>query len=122
MKQYIAIYNEDYTEIIGYNLDGTFIPIDRGNKDYNEMLELARGGLAEIVELTEEELVAKQQEIANQKLIEEAKRYLKETDWIVVKINEYQLSGEDISPLLDKYAVELQTRKEKRDLINELGG
>jgi len=55
-------------------------------------------------------------------LIAEAKQYLLDTDWIIVKINETQLLGQDIQPLLTKYSAELAEREAKRNLINSLEG
>ena len=52
--------------------------------------------------------------------VAEAKTYLSSTDWIVTKINEAQVLGKDINPLLTKYTTELQERQSARDLINQL--
>lgn len=43
-----------------------------------------------------------------------AKEYLNQTDWIVTKINEYQVIGKDIDELLSKYAEQLTKREEAR--------
>lgn len=67
---------------------------------------------------TQEELDA----IVNEQKLQEAKNYLQSTDWIVVKIQEAQIKGEDVVVLLEKYSVELQKRDEARFLINEIGG
>ena len=124
MIEYKAIYDENYNEIIGYELNGSFIPIAKGNKDYMEMLELVKNGEAKIIELTEEEKQAKKQEIENKKKIEEAKKYLDDTDWIVIKINEYEVKGdtEKVEYYKDKYSDILIERQNKRDIINQLGG
>lgn len=58
---------------------------------------------------TEEQIIA-------EKVIE-AKAYLASTDYIVTKIAEAQALGEDTAPLLSKYQVELQQRKEARAFI-----
>ena len=50
-------------------------------------------------------------EIANRDL---AQAYLDETDWIVVKINEYQVRGKAIDELLEKYAEQLDKREAAR--------
>ena len=63
---------------------------------------------------------AKTPEEIKQDIINNNKRYLLDTDWIVIKIQETNLKGEDINPLLDKYSIELVKRKESRILINEL--
>ena len=57
-----------------------------------------------------------------EKQVSEAKQYLLDTDWIIVKINEAQLLGQDIQPLLAKYSVELGEREAKRTIINSLEG
>lgn len=54
--------------------------------------------------------------------INTAKQYLTDTDWIIVKLQEVQLLGSDISEMLTKYSAELTKREECRTLINELGG
>lgn len=59
-----------------------------------------------------------EQELINS--INEYKYKLNETDYVVVKITEAQALGEDISPLLEKYADVLSNRKEYRNKINEL--
>lgn len=64
------------------------------------------------------------EEIAQQeadKLVREAKQYLTDTDWIVVKLQEAQLLGTGITEMLTKYSTELTKREECRTLINELG-
>ena len=58
---------------------------------------------------TEEQIIA-------EKVIE-AKAYLASTDYIVTKIAEAQALGEDTTLLLNKYAVELQQRKEARAFV-----
>ena len=58
---------------------------------------------------TEEQIIA-------EKVIE-YKAYLANTDYIVTKIAEARALGEDTAPLLSKYAVELQQRKEARMFI-----
>ena len=58
---------------------------------------------------TEEKIIA-------EKVIE-YKAYLANTDYIVTKIAEAQALGEDTAPLLSKYAVELQQRKEARAFV-----
>ena len=58
---------------------------------------------------TEEQIIA-------EKVIE-YKTYLANTDYIVTKIAEAQALGEDTPPLLSKYQVQLQQRKEAREFI-----
>lgn len=52
--------------------------------------------------------------------IVEYKKYLADTDYIVLKIAEAQSEGGDITALRTKYAEQLAKRKEARDKINEL--
>ena len=52
--------------------------------------------------------------------IDEYKCKLNETDYIVIKIAEAQVLGEDVSSLLAEYSEEIQNRKIYRQRINEL--
>lgn len=52
----------------------------------------------------------------------EAKTYLADTDWIIVKISEASAMGTDVEELKTKYAEELIGRSEARNKINELEG
>lgn len=52
--------------------------------------------------------------------IDEYKCKLNETDYIVVKIAEAQVLGEDIDSLLAEYSEEIKNRKIYRQRINEL--
>lgn len=54
--------------------------------------------------------------------LSEAKTYLADTDWIIVKISEMQLEGVDINILKEKYKEELINRTYYRNLINQLEG
>jgi len=54
-----------------------------------------------------------------EKIINEKKGFLSSTDWIVVKIAEIQLSGEQIDEMLIKYSDILEERKSARMFINE---
>jgi hypothetical protein len=65
-------------------------------------------------------IVTLPEDVANQRKVGEAKRYLEETDWIVTKIAETQALGADITELLTKYSVELAQREASRALINTL--
>jgi hypothetical protein len=56
--------------------------------------------------MTEEQM--KQAEIAQDK------QYLADTDWIIAKIGEASLTGQDTAPLLTQYATQLQAREEAR--------
>lgn len=49
---------------------------------------------------------------------QEAKWFLDSTDWVVVKISEAQIVGDDISGLLTQYSDVLTQRKEARLIIN----
>ena len=53
-------------------------------------------------------------------LIDEYKYKLNETDYIVVKIAEAQVLGEDVDSLLAEYSEEIKNRKIYRQRINEL--
>lgn len=53
--------------------------------------------------------------------IREAMRYLKDTDWVVTKIAEKQILGQDTSTLVTKYQSIIDEREIKRARLNELG-
>ena len=48
-----------------------------------------------------------------------AEWYLKDTDWVISKIGEMQIEGQDFSELLIKYKDVLETRKEMREILNK---
>jgi len=80
-----------------------------------------------LVKLTEDEFNALLEEKntltddeVNAQNITTSKIYLTSTDWVVVKINESSIQGEDITDLLTKYADVLTARIEARDNINSL--
>ena len=50
-----------------------------------------------------------------------ALRYLKDTEWVVTKIAEKQILGQDTSALLTKYQSTIDEREVKRARLNELG-
>ena len=50
---------------------------------------------------------------------ENAEMFLTDTDWVVIKINEASLAGDDIEPLKMKYADILSSRADARVIINE---
>lgn len=54
------------------------------------------------------------EEQMKQSEIDQDKAYLSGTDWIVAKIGEASLVGQDISPLLEKYGSELVAREHAR--------
>lgn len=67
-----------------------------------------------VVDTVEEEIRTKKLEI------EEYKEYLRDTDYVVVKMNEYQLQGQEIESILTQYNDILIEREAKRTLINSL--
>lgn len=68
------------------------------------------------VEKTAEEIQAEQ----NQQSIIDAKTVLQNSDWIITKISEAQIKGEDITILKDKYSQEIADRETARNTINNL--
>lgn len=87
------------------------VAIDNGHNKVNT------NGTTELFDFrtTEEITLAK-----NEQKITEAKQYLADTDWIVVKINEAALINENTAQLLTKYADILSERENKRLTINQL--
>ena len=69
-------------------------------------------------ELTAEEKAAQEKA----KKIAEYKKYLQDTDYIVLKIGEYLADGntEAVAAIKTEYYEQLEKRKEARDKINEL--
>lgn len=52
--------------------------------------------------------------------IELCKKYLKDTDYVVIKMYETAMQGDSISEMLEEYNDVLLKREECRALINEL--
>lgn len=76
-----------------------------------------------IAEISEAFIPTPQEELDRlevEQKVYEAKTYLASTDWIVTKIGEVQIKGEDTTELLSKYSTELIKRDECRTLINSL--
>ena len=67
------------------------------------------------------ELMKEGTEYERDELVRKAKKYLDETDWIISKISEAKLLGEEPGKLLEKYKAELKERENCRERINELG-
>jgi hypothetical protein len=64
-----------------------------------------------------EDLVLKAKQEA-EKIVDDAKTYLTSTDWVIAKISEKSLIGEDVSALLVEYADIITNREEARVIIN----
>lgn len=117
-------------------LDGSFVIEVNGlpyhtkvdDKYYNKALQLfnSKPELFEIEkEKTEEDLAEekRQHDLAEkQKEIEKLRKYLTDTDYVVIKISEAVISEDKqlINELKNKYADVLNKRDEARDKINEL--
>lgn len=86
------------------------------DKNYIQVTKEEFEKLTKPKELTAEEKAA--QEKARK--IAEYKKYLADTDYIVLKIAEAQSEGGDITALRTEYAEQLAKRKEARNKINEL--
>lgn len=72
---------------------------------------------------TEEEILQEQSYEDTYKLQEEIrinKKYLADTDYIVIKMYEASMQGESIVPMLSEYKTILAKRKAAREKINEL--
>ena len=82
----------------------------------NDLGPIAEGLTKDPVEKTSEEIQAEQ----NQQSIIDAKIVLQNTDWIITKISEAQIKGEDITILKDKYSQEIADRDTARNTINDL--
>ena len=64
------------------------------------------------------ELMKEGTEYEREEQVRKAKRYLDETDWIISKISEAKLLGEEPEKLLEKYKTELKKRGKCREEIN----
>ncbi len=70
---------------------------------------------------TQEEVDKEKQISELHKIINEAKKRLSETDWIVIKLNEYTIKGQVIvESLMQKYQSILDERVKLRETINEV--
>lgn len=97
----------DTTTIIRL-VDNAYIPTDTANTDYQEYLAwLAEGNTPEPADVPDPQIA----------INVEARAYLDSTDWIITKINQAQLEGSDITPLMEKYATELAERNLARARI-----
>lgn len=99
--------NDEKQEGIHLTVSDTFFNENKG-KDF----KIVDGEL--VVNTIKEQISLKENQIT------EAKQYLLDTDYVVIKINEHQLQDKPIEPLLIKYSVELAEREAKRELINTL--
>jgi len=65
-------------------------------------------------------LIDKEKRIADWKtIIEDSKKDLAETDWVVIKLNEYQITNpEEYEAMLEKYQPILDAREKMRKDIN----
>lgn len=78
-------------------------------------------GLIEIDEVEKDNIIKSNiPTLSTQDKINKEKSYLASTDWVVTKITEEQIKGNDIAPLLTKYAIELSKRDAARISINDL--
>lgn len=69
---------------------------------------------------TQEEVDKEKQISELHKIINEAKKRLSETDWIVIKLNEYTIKGQVIvESLMQKYQSILDERVKLRETINK---
>lgn len=87
-----------------------FMPLDATAAD----VEVA------LTPLTEEQIAEIEAMDTKLNQIEDAKQLLADTDWVVVKIQEASLLGEDTTALLAQYQDVLDARVEARATINSL--
>ena len=88
------------------------------DEDYIQITEEEFNELTKPKELTAEQKAA--QEKARK--VAEYKRYLEDTDYIVLKMGEYLADGnsEGVTAIKTEYSEQLAKRKEAREKINEL--
>ncbi len=108
--------NIGYFEKILFDENGNIIgsepDIEKNSKKYEEIKE----EIQVYIPYTTEEL----QIIENNKQIVEAKEFLTKTDYIVTKIAERKMLGQDVTADLELYKDTLAKREEERDIINNL--
>lgn len=114
----ISIQVDENNKIVKVNLDITTNPIvlDVDGEDLDNLLnkpcKYIEGVI--IVDSVEEQIRIKEE------LISQHKKYLLDTDYIVIKINEYKLQDKPVDSLLIHYSSELAEREVKREMINTL--
>ena len=96
--------------------DEVYVPINQELQEYRSIIEWIAEGNTPEPAFTAEELAGQETETA----ISEAKEYLTKTDWIVIKITEASVKGDNVTDMLSKYSAELAERALKRELINSL--
>ena len=103
----------------GYPEVGSGKTLPQGYTEFT--VEVAEDGskIYSPVELNDATVLAQQQQDKDKQL-SDAKQYLSDTDWVVVKINEVAITGGDTAPLPTKYADILLERENKRLTINQL--
>lgn len=106
--------NIGYFEKILFDENGNIIgsepDIEKNSKKYEEIKE----EIQVYIPYTTEEL----QIIENNKQIVEAKEFLTKTDYIVTKIAERKMLGQDVTAELEEYKITLEKREEAREIIN----
>lgn len=119
MKVSIIVDNNNKVQQLFYNDDeelqgNIHLNIDDNFLEENNGKPLKYINNEIVVDSVQEQINNLEQEIT------EAKEYLKETDYIVIKINEYKLQDIPVDSLLIQYSSELAEREAKRELINTL--
>lgn len=90
-------------------------------KANDEISEIVLEALDSLTIADYEEPVVPQEKL-DQMEVANAKRYLAETDWVVTKIAEKQILGEDVTTLVTKYRSIIDEREAKRARLNEIDG
>lgn len=114
----VSISIDENNKVLNFNNDPLTNPItinideETINNLLNKPCKYIEGVI--IVDSVEEQIRIKEE------LISQHKKYLADTDYISIKINEYQLLNKPIDSLLIKYSVELAERESKRLQINQL--
>lgn len=122
-----AYINESTNQLLGWYDDNIHTTIPTPNVEVtntqwqtaidNNCNKINDDGSGEVYDFrTDDEITADETATS----IATSKAYLTSTDWVVVKINESRIQGEDITDLLMKYADVLIARTEARTNINNL--
>lgn len=130
-----SLFNLKSPDFIKYSeVEEKFYHTDENGEQiyYTEKKRFADGLLDGYTQITKEEYekltkpkyLTAEQKAAQEKAkkIAEYKKYLQDTDYIVLKIGEYLADGntEAVTEIKTEYSEQLAKRKEARDKINEL--
>lgn len=86
---------------------------------YDSESQAAEYGPSDLVRMTQDEVQSHENPVMTEEQMKEAeiaqdKQLLADTDWIIAKISEAALIGQDTQPLVEQYAAQLEQREQAR--------